>query len=811
MGSLGSMGGVGSLGRGGEKQNGKKQPKKRHSGPSTPRPAPGQASGENERDAKTQDQDPSHMNRIANLSLLLLLFAAGCVATGETAVVTERPEPPPRTEPGRTSAEPAPVPAAASPLAARFDTVQARRFDSGKMWTFDNPPLAYFEETYGFEPDSAWFNKARLGALRFADYCSASFVSPYGLIMTNHHCGRESITEVSGPGENLLDNGFYAASLEEERPVEDLYVDQLVAIEDVTGEVHAAAEDVRGREDQGRARARRAEAIESRMQNAAQARDSALQVQVIELYNGGRYSAYTFRRYDDVRLVMAPELDLGYFGGDADNFTYPRYALDMAFFRAYGDDGEPLITEHYFPWSEAGADEGDLVFVVGNPGATSRLSTVSQLAFERDYGLPQQLDALQTRSEILNAYIAAYPDSAEAYKLRNRLFSIENSIKNLRGQLQGLREGYVIARRGAAERRLQEGITATDTLRERYGDVLGELEELQISKEAVVDQAGAFTAFGNPDAGSALLTRALYGYVISLLRQRGGDPEQIEEYREEALEIGNVPPEVEEALVAARIRQMQQYLGERDPTVRRVLGGRTPEAFAEDLVARSALTDSARFAQLLEEGYLGSGDPSVPVIEAIAPVFFTYTQQLQDLGSQESDLEAALAQARFALEGTSFPPDASFSLRLADGVVKGYTYNGTLAPPYTTIFGLYGHYYAYGPESAWDLPERWLEAPETLERATPLNLVSTNDITGGNSGSPLLNEDLEVVGLVFDSNIEALPNEFLYTDDAARAVSVDARGILEALDDVYDADRIVLELTTGTRYETEEEADAAGP
>ena len=751
------------------------------------------------------------MPRSATLALALLLFVAGCVGTGETAVITERPTTPTTDVGEGASDEPTSAPQAttSAPTSAPFDTVRARRFDSGKMWTFDNPPLDYFEEAYGFDPDSAWFRKARLGALRFADYCSASFVSPSGLVMTNHHCGRESITDVSEEGENLLDNGFYAPSLEEEREVEDLYVDQLIAIEDVTERIYAAAARARGREDQARARERQVERVQERMQNEALARDSSLQVQVIELYNGGQYSAYTFRRYKDVRLVMAPELDLGFFGGDPDNFTYPRYALDVSFFRVYGDDDEPLETENYFAWSEEGADEGEVVFVVGNPGSTSRLATVSQLRFERDYGLPQQLDVLQARAEILGAYIEAHPDSAETYDLRNRLFSINNSIKNVTGQLEGLRGGYLIARRGAAERQLRETITSVDTLRERYGDVFEGLEELQVAKEATVDQAGAFAVFGNPEAGSPLLTRALYGYIISLLRQRGAPAEQVEEYREEALEIGNVPVELEAELIAARLRQMQQYLGERDLTVRRVLNGQSPEAFGEDLARTSALADSAAFRRLLGEGYSGSGDPSVRVVEAIAPVFFTFSQQFADLGSQEGDLEAALARARFAVEGTSFPPDASFSLRIADGVVKGYEYNGTQAPPHTTIFGLYGHYYAYGPDSPWDLPERWLEAPETLDRTTPLNLASTNDITGGNSGSPLLNKDLEVVGIAFDSNIEALPNEFLYTDDAARAISVDARGILEALDDVYDADRIVLELTTGERYETEADADAA--
>lgn len=748
------------------------------------------------------------MNRPYSFTLLVFLvsFAAGCVATsgGEVAVVTERPEP--------TVAEPQPEPmpvavADASPL----DTVLARRFDSGKMWTFDNPPLDYFEQAYGFRPDEAWFEKARLGALRFSTYCSASFVSPRGLVMTNHHCGRESITDVSKPGEELLDNGFYAESLEQERKVKDLYVEQLLSIEDVTRRIETAGEKAGGDDQKAAARREKAEAVEKELTDAAKSQDTTLYVQVVELYNGGKYSAYTFRRYNDVRLVQAPELGLGYFGGDPDNFTYPRYSLDMTFFRVYGPDGTPIQTDNYFAWSESGTEEGDAVFVVGNPGTTSRLSTVSALLFERDFNLPTELAALERRLAILAPYVKANPDEAEEYGLRNAYFSLANSQKANTGQLAGLRDPYLIARRRAAEKQTRQAIAADADLQAKYGTVYQDLEELQRSKEATAPRTAGFAFYGT-QLGSRVLTRALYGYYYDVLKRRGLPAEQLADIRKDAVDFEDWPEEVEKAFIAVRFEELQAALGTTDPTLRSLMEDRTPMQVAEALVENSALVDSSRFAELLDEGYLNSNDPSVEISQALVPLYFQFAEQQQNFQNREENLNAKLARARFELYGTSIPPDASFSLRLSDGVVKGYDYNGTKAPAYTTFFGLYNHYHAYrntDEAENWDLPERWLTPPESFDRSTPYNLVSTNDITGGNSGSPLLNSDLEVVGLVFDGNIESLPNQYLYTDETARTVSVDARGILEVLDDIYDADRLVLELTTGQMASSEAEADAA--
>lgn len=728
--------------------------------------------------------------------LLALAALAGCSAPKETVTVTERPEPIPSTERPAVSRSTLPE------FPAGFDTVRAQRFDYGRMWTFDEPPTSYFQEQYGFAPDSSWFRRVRLGALRFGSGCSSSFVSPNGLIMTNHHCARESITEVDGPDEDLLEEGFYAETTEEERTVKDLHVDQLVETRDVTKQILAAGRNERSPAARVQAQQQRAQQLQEKLTDEAKGRNENLRVEVVGLYDGARYKAYTYRRYDDVRLVMVPELQVAYFGGTPDNFTYPRYSLDVAFFRAYDDEGNPVNSPNHFTWSTSGAEEGSAVFVAGFPGSTSRTKTVSQLKYDRTFDIPYRLDVLRARSSILDEYIQANPDSAAQYDLRNFYFTIENTVKSLEGQLQGLNDPYLIARRTAAERALQKTITETDSLKKKYGNTLEEIEQLQNTKRSIARKAGAFSAFSSTALGSRILTRAIYGYYHDLLRRRGAPPDRLQEIREDAYAVENWPAAVEQTFIAARLREIRDGFGESDPTVQRLLRNTTPEQLAENLVQNSALMDSTSYAQLLEEGYLNSDDPSVPVIEAIGPLYFNITQQRQDFEAAEQTLNAELTRVRLTTTDAPIPPDANFTLRLSDGVVKPYEYNGTRAPAFTNFYGLLDHYYSYNMD-AWALPEPWINLPDDFNRSTALNLVSTNDITGGNSGSPLLNKDLEVVGLIFDSNIQALPNEYLYTNQNARAVSVDARGIMESLRNFYGADRLVSELTSGSMTQTD--------
>jgi hypothetical protein len=703
--------------------------------------------------------------------------------------------------PAATAADTVITPALQQAAQAVEDPARAGRFDDGKMWTFEYPPIDYFAETYDFRPDSVWFAAARLGALRIPG-CTASFVSPYGLIMTNHHCARGAITQVSRSGERLLDEGFYASSLSEERPVDGFYADQLVAIEDVTDEVYAATQGAQTDAERVQAREDAIAQIQERIQGDA---DEDVRVQVVPLYNGGRYSAYTYRRYDDVRLVVAPELQLGMFGGDADNFTYPRYSLDMTFFRAYGADGEPLATPEHFGWSETGVEEGDAVFVIGNPGGTYRLETVAQLEFRRDVREPAVLRFLSHRITQMEEYLESDPPSDVVDAARNTLSRLRNGKKLYQGRVEALRDSIVMARRADAQAQLRDAIQADAELRAEYGGVIAQMADLQRQKRELADAFRAFFLITNPNYASATMRRALVAHDLLSQRAAGADASAL---RADLRAIENQPRGVNWRLLAARLDEFQRYFGDDDPITQAILDGRTPEEAAQHIIARSVLKTAESTEAVLADGALSRDDPALEMVAAFKERYDAYQRAWAGLTARQDELASTLGRARFAVYGTDVPPDATFTLRLADGVVQGYPYNGTMAPPYTTYYGLYDHYYSYGPGTEWDLPEQWLTIPDAFDLSTPLNFVSTNDITGGNSGSPVINRDHEVVGLIFDGNIESLSGDYIYLPDQARSVSVDARGILEALDDMYDADRLVQELTGTAFVPTEAEADA---
>ncbi len=676
------------------------------------------------------------------------------------------------------------------------DTVTFSRYDTGRMWTFDNPPRQFLRERYNFTPDDGWYERARLGALRFATYCSASFVSPDGLILTNHHCARQSITEVTEDGEDLGETGFVAEDMDDERLVEDLFVEQLVDVMDVTAEIDEALMGEETMAERASARQEAIAAIEERVADERGGEDAGVRVQVVEFYSGARYSAYVYRRYDDVRLAFAPEDDLGFFGGDPDNFTYPRYSLDFALFRAYDDAGEPLDTsEFYFPWSTDGTDAGDLVFVIGNPGSTTRLQTVSELAYRRDVNEPGILRLLETRADVYERFVDENPDDPMTPEIEDTFFSLSNSRKAYTGRLGGLRDEYTLARRAAAERAFRDAIEADPDLRTRYGYVLGQIDE---NRREAAEEPGEFGAFLGMNPGSSVasnvLGRGLFAYAVGVTGNPGlrDAALSVEEERPEALEV---------ALIEAKLEDLVFYLGEDDQVVERVLMGRTPAEAARAIYDGTALKTQEGTEELLnEDNPSTSDDPAIMFARAVYPRYAAAQQRQGLLGAQLEELSERLARARFEVYGEDTPPDATFTLRINDGVVRGYEYNGTVAPPYTTFWGLYDHYYSYlASEDArfFELPERWLPAPDALDLETPYNFVTTNDIIGGNSGSPMLDRDLHVVGVAFDGNIESLPGDFIYLGERNRTVGVDSRGMLEAMEAVYEAERLAEELREG--------------
>jgi hypothetical protein len=682
------------------------------------------------------------------------------------------------------------------------DTVKAGRFDYGKMWTFEYAPTDYFTQTYGFNANTQWFERARLAALRIPG-CSASFVSPHGLIVTNHHCARGSVSRVTRPGESLLDSGFVAPSVSDERRIPGYYADQLIAIWDVSDTVFAATDRV-AEVDRERAREQAIARIQGRLRAEYGAQGDSILVQVVGLYHGGRYSAYVFRRFTDIRLVAAAELQMGFFGGDADNFTYPRYDLDFAFMRVYGKDGKPFETDHWFRWSQEGVKDGDVVFVIGNPGPTNRLMTVAQLEYQRDVQVPMIVALLSSRLAAMEEFQKVAPREAEAYDIRNRMFGLSNSLKASGGRLSALDDPMIMARKLDAERQLRAAIQGRDDLRSRFADVLDRIADLQQQKRALGPGSGAFGYLGSASVSPALIRRALA--AASYL---AAPPDSAALWRGRLLRIGNTPADLERRLLAATLGDFGRYLGEADPVTQAALAGRAAADAAAALLTGSVLADSARTAQAVAAGTLGPADPGIRLAGVLAPRVAAFAVADDRIGAQEDELASLLGRARFAVYGSDVPPDATSSPRITDGVVQGYPYNGTLAPWHTTFYGVYDRFFSHGPDSEWNLPARWRTPPVGLDLSTSLNFASTADTYGGNSGSPAVRPDLSIVGLNFDRNIEGLSRDFIYLPARGRNVMVDVRAILAAMDHVYDGDRIVQEVTTGRLYQTEQEADRA--
>jgi len=684
-----------------------------------------------------------------------------------------------------------PAGASAQVATAEDDSMRAGRFDGGKMWTFEYAPSSYFTETYGFTADSAWFARARLSALRIPG-CSAAFVSPNGLVATNHHCIRGAQTRVQREGESLLDNGFYARSLSEERRIPNYWADQLLAAEDVTEEVNRALMGVPTGE---REEATRTALVAIGERLAAQYRtgDDSVYVQTVPLYNGGRHSAYVFRRYTDVRLAFAVELQAGFFGGDPDNFTYPRYALDFAFLRIYGKNGRPIHTDHSFGWSTSGVQEGDVVFVIGNPGSTNRLTTMAQLEYQHDVFLPAVLNYYHTRLDAMDAYRMAKPAEAEAYDIRNRMFGLSNSLKATTGRLEALNLPVVIAKRADAERDLQDRIAADTAHSRRFGGLFDRMARLQEQRAAQATPLFAFLGLGT----SSTISRALWARRYLDAMAAGAPEDSLAGLRRRLLGVDQAPPDLERRLLAARLRDIATAYGPDHALTRAALPDGTPEASAAALMAHSVLGDSAATAGAVGENTLGGTDPALRLLDAFLPLYEAYRAALAPIGGAESDLAAELGRAKFAVYGQRVPPDGTFSPRITDGVVKGYPYNGTLAPPYTTLYGFYDRHFSHPGNPEWAVPARWGVPPEGLDLATPLNFVSTADTYGGNSGSPAVTKDLELVGLNFDRNIEGLSRDYIYLPDRGRNVMVDVRAVRAALQHVYHANRILQELETG--------------
>jgi hypothetical protein len=683
-------------------------------------------------------------------------------------------------------------------LAGLFTTVSAQQTPAastgfikefGTMWTFDAPPLDYWQQTYGFRPEQSWLDHVRLASVRLPG-CSSSFVSPNGLVMTNHHCARSCISSTSPADSNYQETGFVAKSLEEEKACRGMYVDQLLSIQDVTQRIRQA---VTATNDVQQIEQRRAaiEAIQNECQTAPD-----LNCQVVSFYQGGMYSLYTYKRFSDVRLVMAPEGQAAFFGGDPDNFTYPRYDLDMTFLRVY-ENGAPRKTDHYFTWSKAGAAEGELVFITGNPGSTGRLLTVAQMEYLRDVQYPAQLAALHRNLAVTRKL--SERSEADKRRYENQIFGLENSYKAVNGYLTGLLDAKRMAAKQAFETDFRARINANPRLKQEYAGAWDAIAKAEQGLESFAVQSRWY-GYG----GSQLLSVAGNLVILADMSARPADQrpvafsdERLSRVRSQMLRDLEFDKESEVMLLASTLEAAQKELPADDPFLIAMLQGRTPEAAAEALVNGTTLDDAAVRRALVEGGKNAvdaSTDPMIVAARNVEALVLEVMERAEPLNAAISANAELVGQAIFAAYGKALPPDATFTLRITDGVVKRYPYNGTYAPAKTVLYGLYARAAEFDNQAPWNLPEGWARARDQVDMTTPIDFVSTNDIIGGNSGSPVINKNAEVVGLVFDGNIEMLPNRFIFDDSVSRTVSVHSAGIIEGLRKAYGATRVADEL-----------------
>lgn len=678
-----------------------------------------------------------------------------------------------------------------------LDTVKAGKFDTGKMWTFEYPPVEYFEEEYGFSPNEDWFDHVRLAALKFATYCSASFVSEDGLIMTNHHCARQNVTKVTEDGEDLHKNGFISYSLEDERPVPDLFVEQTVYFEDVTDEILDAIEGGKTEDEKLAIKSRIIEEIETRV-----AEETGLSVSITPLYEGGRYSLYGYKRYNDVRLVFAPEEQLGSFGGEEDNFTYPRYSLDFSFFRVYDENGEPLRTDHYYKWSDKGAEINEPVFVVGNPGSTNRLKTVAQLKYYRDIIYPRTLDLINGLIETYESTIESDPE--RELELRDNLLNFYNSQKAYTGMLKGLRDPILMERKRDFEDKFKLAVQSDEELNYNYGKLWENIEEIRNELREISNKRFAMSMNRFTTPRYFFIAEELVNIADELKKP---ESERDDAYVGEELELSieslipeNFDYEMNNKLLKEKLKIISENLSDDKELIQKMIDGKTGDESVDYILSNSSLTNIDDIKELVEEGpdsILSGKDPFIYFILNTNETSEEFDAKVDELTELEDTYNEKLGRALFEVYGTSIPPDATFTLRISDGVVKSYPYNGTTAPAYTTFYGMYDRYYSFNKEFPWSLPDRWEDPPKDFDLSTKFNFITTNDLTGGSSGSAMINRDAEVVGISFDGNMESLPGSFIYRTEENRAVGVHSSGIMESLEKIYEFNRIVEELKDG--------------
>ncbi len=666
------------------------------------------------------------------------------------------------------------------------------------MWLFNQPPRQWLREHHQFETTDAWLEHLQKASVRFNSGGSGSFVSEDGLLISNHHVGADALQKLSTAEKNYLRDGFYAATLAEEVKCLDLELNVLQSIQDVTARVNAA---VPAGADPGKAFAARrkviAEIEKESLDQTGQRSD------VVTLWQGGAYHLYRFKRYTDVRLVFAPESQIAFYGGDPDNFEFPRFDLDICLFRAY-ENGQPAKVAHYLKFSPAGAKDGELVFVSGHPGRTSRLLTVPELVYLRDHALPNRLSTLKRQEVLLEAWSARSEENAR--RAKEDLFGIKNSRKAIDGRLAGLLDPELMGGKIQAEDGFKTRLRSTAGQEE----ALSAYEKIAAATETTAAQAKRYNLLEGGQGFGA----DSFGLARTLLRAGDERPkpngERLREFSESArasLEFSlfsekPIYADLEILLLTDSLTFLATSLGGDDPVVTRVLAGKSPRDRAGELIQKTKVRDVAFRKKLYDGGAAAVTAANDPMIE-LARTIDTEARALRKVIEEQSEVkqqaQAAIARARNALLGTAGYPDATFTLRLSFGVIRGYEEDGRPVPATTTLDGLYGRAREMKNRAPFDLPPRWAKRKSRLSLQTPYNFVSTCDIIGGNSGSPVVNRAGEFVGIIFDGNLQSLPADYAFSERQGRATSVHSAAIHEALSKVYGVKALVRELVDGKR------------